>query len=253
MRDESVGDIADFAKISLLRRLANGTRRLAVCWYKTGGDGSLRLRRGHYDYLKLPDRFRNLDPVVFDGLRRIVEDARCGPHGISALERSGLLGNAVYHRTEVPRRVWLRREWTDELVDSVEQADLVFLDPDNGIEGSRITPRHVALSEIVALRRPGRALAIAHHHSGRRAEAKFLIDRMRSLGCKRVDLIRFRLFMSRLFVVVDHDEAMSEQISAFADRWGDWVMSYRHCEPQEERSVPWRGISADREAVHAAT
>ena len=120
----------------------------------------------------------------------------------SALERSGLLGNAVYHRTEVPRRVWLRREWTDELVDSVEEADLVFLDPDNGIDGSRITPRHVALSEIVALRRPGRALAIAHHHSGRRAEAKFLIDRMRSLGCKRVDLIRFRL---GTYGLIDHD------------------------------------------------
>jgi hypothetical protein len=34
----------------------------------------------------------------------------------------------------------------------VRDANLVFLDPDNGVQGKRLTSRHVALAEIAALR-----------------------------------------------------------------------------------------------------
>ena len=50
---------------------------------------------------------------------------------------------------------------------------------------------------------------------------------MRSLGCDRVEIVRFRLGMSHFYVISDHDDAMSDLIAVFVKKWGDWVKSYR--------------------------
>jgi hypothetical protein len=55
----------------------------------------------------------------------------------------------------------LRLKWSEQLVQAVSESDLVLLDQDNGIQGSRLSPKHVALSEIAALRRQDRALMFA--------------------------------------------------------------------------------------------
>ena len=136
------------------------------------------------------------------------------------------MGNAVFLRKEVPKGVSLRRLWVDELVASVRGTNLVFLDPDYGIDGKRLTNRHVALAEIAALRLPDRALIIGHRQSGRKSEVKFLADRMRSLGCDPVDIIRLRLVTSCFYVVVDHDSAMTELIATFVRKWGNRIKSY---------------------------
>ena len=137
---------------------------------------------------------------------------------LTELQASRILGNAVFVRKEVPKRALLRRLWI------VRGANLAFLDPDYGIQGKRLTNRHVALAEIAALRLPDRALIIGHQHSGRKSEVKFLANRMRSLGCDPVEIIRLRLGMSCFYVVVDHDSAMTElivRIPAIADRVSD--------------------------------
>ena len=104
--------------------------------------------------------------------------------------------------------------------------NLVFLDPDCGIQGKRLTTGHVALAEIAALRSPDRALIIGHQQSGRRSEVKFLADQMRSLGCDPVEIVRLRLVTSRFYVIADHDSAMTELIATFVRRWGDRIKAY---------------------------
>jgi hypothetical protein len=173
------------------------------------------------------DDFRPLAPEVFDRLKDIVGGIQTIADPVTALQKSGILEGAFFLRSEVPDRVAERRRWIAGLVNSVGGANLVFLDPDNGIQGRRLTPKHVALAEIAALRRQDRALVIAHRQSGRRAEAKFLADRMRSLGCDPVEIIRFRLATSRFYVIADHDAAISDLIAAFSKKWGNWVRSYR--------------------------
>ncbi len=112
------------------------------------------------------------------------------------------------------------------LLNSVRDANLVFLDPDSGIQGKRLTTSHVALAEIAALRLPDRALIIGHQQSGRRSEVKFLADQMRSLGCDPVEIVRLRLVTSHFYIIADHDAAMTELIAAFARKWGDRIRSY---------------------------
>jgi hypothetical protein len=142
------------------------------------------------------------------------------------LETSGLLEGALFHSKKVPKRLSLREIWAKELIESIDKADLVFLDPDNGIQGKRLTPKHVALDEISALRREGRALVIVQRQSGRHAEPRFLAEKLQSLGCRRIELIRFRLVSSRFFVVADHDGVISERIQLFSRKWGNWIQTY---------------------------
>jgi hypothetical protein len=221
-----VGGIGDFGKFALLRHVMKH-RRLAFCCYLTGGNEETKDRERHFDYLKYPEDFRHFAPEVFDQLAEFCGGRRGVVDPLTELQTSRILGNAVFLRKEVPKGASLRRLWVDELVGSVCGANLVFLDPDYGIEGKRLTNRHVALAEIAALKLPGRALIIGHQQSGRRSEVKFLADRMRSLGCDPVEIIRLRLVTSRLYVIVDHDSAMSDLIATFVRKWGHRVKSYR--------------------------
>ena len=226
MQDQRVGDIGDFGKLALLRHIMNG-RRLAVCWYLTRDAREQPHQRKYFDYLNRPEEFRHLSPEIFDTLREIVGRSCRGLHGIAALEASGLLGDALFHHDEVPKPAALRQRWISDLVASVDAANLVFLDPDKGIQGTRLTPKHVSVSEIAALRRQDRALVVVQRHSGRRSDAAFIVDRLQSLGCDRIELVRFRLVSSRFYVIADHDNDISDRIAVFARKWGNWVRTYR--------------------------
>jgi hypothetical protein len=226
MQDRYVGNVGDFGKLALLRCLMEG-HRLAVCWYLTNGESESTHDSKTFHYLKRPDEFRHLAPEIFDGLTDIVEGSPAGTRGVEALEASGLLADTLFHRTQVPRSLALRLRWSEQLVQAVSEADLVFLDPDNGIQGTRLGPKHVALSEIAALRRQDRTLVFAQRHTGRRSEVRFLANQLWSIGCKRIELVRFRLVASRFYVVTDHDDAKAERISDLARKWGKWVKIYR--------------------------
>jgi hypothetical protein len=225
MQVGQIGGIGDFGKIALLRHLMKD-RRLAVCWYLTGESDAVNGRGRHFDYLKRPDDFRHFAPEVFDRLAEFDGGSRALIDPLTDLQMSRILDDAVFLRQRVPRPVSLRRQWLDALVESVRGSNLVFLDPDAGIQGKRLTPGHVALEEISALRLPDRALIIGHQQSGRRSEVKFIANQMRSVGCDPVAIIRLRLVASRFYVIADHDAAITELIATFVRRWGDRVKSY---------------------------
>lgn len=225
MQVGQIGGIGDFGKFALLRHLMKD-RRLAVCWYLTSESDATNHRDRHFDYLKRPDDFRHFAPEVFDQLVEFDGGSRALIDPLTELHMSRILENAVFLRQRVPRPASLRGQWLDALVESVRGTNLVFLDPDAGIQGKRLTPGHVALEEIAALRLPDRALIVGHQQSGRRSEVKFIADQMRSLGCDPVEIIRLRLVTSRFYVIVDHDSAITELIATFVRKWGDRVKSY---------------------------
>jgi len=225
MQNRWVGSIGDFGKLALLRCLVNG-RRLAVCWYVTGRNGDDAAQTRYFDYLRRLEDFRNLAPDTFDALKALMDRTQPELRCIRTIETSGLLDGAIFHSEQVPDRAASRQHWSSDLVHAIDEADFVFLDPDNGIQGKRLTPKHVSLSEIAALRRDNRALMIGQRHSGRRSEARVLAERMRSLGCHRVELIRFRVASPRFYVIADHDDEISGRLALFSRKWGDWVRTY---------------------------
>lgn len=212
MQDRYAGDIGDFGKLALLRALSPG-RKLGVCWYLCSGEGETTNDGAHVKYLEQPDRFRALEPEVFDALAKLVK----GPRSVEALEKSGLV-KAAWHRAPVPRGT-ARSAWFTEMAKAVDACDLVFADPDNGI-ADKVTPKHIGMDEIRALRRDGRALLVYHHQTrlkgGARDEAR---DLARRLGIKQVDVIRMKSYSSRFYFLLDGNDDLRSKLHAFAEKW----------------------------------
>jgi hypothetical protein len=225
MQIRHVGGIGDYGKFALLRHLMP-SRRLAVCLYLTGASDGVKDCERHFHYLRRPEQFRHLAPELFDQLIQFASIRCANGDPLGALQTSGVLESAIFLPHEVPRQTSLRPPWAELLVNSVSDANLVFLDPDSGVQGNRLTSRHVALAEIAALRQEGRALIIGHHQSGRKAEVKYLADRMKSLGFDQVEIVRLRLSASYLLIILDQDERMAEATETFIRKWGNWVKSY---------------------------
>ena len=144
MQDCYAGDIGDFGKYGLLRWLCgmfddDDPLSLGVLWYYTpnedNNDG------GNTSYLHEPLRvqFRSCDKELFDVLRRIV---CCSERLIAAVEKSGVLPDAVFFREQLifaPRepkqkKKQKRCQWIKEGLDAIAGVDIVFFDPDNGLE-----------------------------------------------------------------------------------------------------------------------
>lgn len=213
MQDRYAGDIGDFGKLALLRALSPG-RKLGICWYLCTSEGEANNDGKHTAYLKQPERFRELDPEVFDTLGALVRGLR----SVAALEETRLLPGETWHRAPVPKGD-ARGAWFKEVVQAVDACDLVFADPDNGI-AERATPKHMGVSEIHALRRDGRALLVYHHQTRRKGgaavETRHIAQRV---GIETVDVIRLRPYSSRFYFLFDADETLRERLHAFAERW----------------------------------
>jgi hypothetical protein len=134
MQNRYTGDIGDYMKLGILRALSGGYR-LGVAWWLFPDEDHNKDGR-HISYLRQPLRWRQLDPQLFDALEEIVTSGR---RYVRSLETANLLPSAVFASTPIPsdptlRRRQVRRQWFTTVQRTLERADLVFVDPDNGLE-----------------------------------------------------------------------------------------------------------------------
>jgi len=131
MQNRYAGDVGEFGKHGLLRRLCGEPPLLSlgVVWYLVS-DEPYNQRGRHTRYLARDRerRFRACDPELYDALRGVVSNRR----EVAAVERSGVLRDAAFFSKLVDtgnREAWLR-----EALDAVAGRELVLLDPDIGLE-----------------------------------------------------------------------------------------------------------------------
>ena len=195
MQDRYVGDVGDFGKYGLLRSLCRGDEhgaalRLGVLWYRFDGDDSGATNDGRYtDYLFEPSRnerlLRRCDPGLLEKMLHLVNYDR----SIAAVEASGALpADTVFFREglsfkEVPRgeRDGKRHMWFNAGLRRVKDAEVVFFDPDNGLEVpsrssiSLMGPKYVYYDDLRSCWERGQSLVVYHHigrtYGGRKADA----------------------------------------------------------------------------------
>lgn len=131
MKDQYFGDVNDFRKYGLLRVLAGPDRlRLGVCWMLTAPDG--RSDGEFLAYLDQPKNYRHRDPVLFDWLRQVVgaeKDRRT-----ARIEASTILGSALFQPRLLADALREREAYFAECAEKFAGCDLVFFDPDTGLE-----------------------------------------------------------------------------------------------------------------------
>ena len=199
MQDRYVGDVGDFGKFALLRRLARGPDadlRLGVHWHlfrneSHNGDGR------HVGYLG-KDPFRGLDAHVHDVLLGLVRDGR---RSVAEVASSRLLPPDTLHfldptpdadgSSPPAGRIERRRRWGLDAQAALSPADLVFFDPDNGIETASVPPtslkagKYVFWDELSAFWKAGQSLVV-YHHLNRTASVPRQVDVLRERFAARL-------------------------------------------------------------------
>ena len=166
MKNQYFGDVYDYIKYGLLRQLScHGEVSTSVCWMLTRND---ERGDGHrVDYLRMPDRWRCFDPPVFDCLRSAVLDSR--ERNIRVVEESGLLPNTTFYSHLLTDGADERRRYFDEFLRLSHGRQLVFFDPDNGIEiksvkyGRKGASRYLFLREVSQSFSAGHSLLVYQH------------------------------------------------------------------------------------------
>lgn len=166
MKNQYFGDVNDYRKYSLLRHLsASGFKRIVVAWMLTEDDGGPDGR--FRTYLNGRSRLRLLDPQLHSALGRILQGAP--QPAVTLLDGSRILPGSSFYSMMVPDQRDGRAVWRRGLLDAVTDADLVFVDPDNGIEikakpiGRKGSSKYVAWDELTAVWQTGCSLLVYQH------------------------------------------------------------------------------------------
>ena len=145
MQDRYAGDIGDFGKFVMLKtlmRLSGGRLRLGINWYHVAMHESGSNDGRHTRYLgasRSSKLFEQCDPALYATLRGIVNN---GERSILSLEQASILpANTVFYSRPLPKgigrykeREGTRLEWFAQSLSVLGSSDILFLDPDNGIQ-----------------------------------------------------------------------------------------------------------------------
>jgi len=166
VKNQYVGDVNDYRKYRLIRAIHSASGfRILVAWMLTRDDG--RTDGQTTGYLDQPDRWEGFDPVLFNALRAAL---RQNPRRhVGLIEQTDVLPNAEYFSAIVPDAACERDEWLKALAQRAPSCDLVFLDPDNGLEvksrpyGRKDSSKFLFWREAIALWSSGPSLLIYQH------------------------------------------------------------------------------------------
>ena len=221
MQDKYAGDIGDFGKYGLLHELskqAGGKISLGINWFYATHEEIANSDGNHIAYLsktnKAKTRFRSCFPNLYDKLSTIVYQNR---RSIAEIEASKILPEGtIFYSAAIPHSgdtaaemVALRQAWFEESLSQLDQADIIFLDPDNGIQidpSKKEKPtavKYVFTDEIETYYGLGKSLIIYNHRDRRpreEYERKILINRKYVRSPSDIKVLRFKRVSVRDFI-----------------------------------------------------
>ena len=249
MQDRYVGDVGDFGKYGLLRRLCGRGRhevalRLGVLWYRF--EGSDRSNDGrHIQYICCPSsaerQLRKCDSDLFVKMRSLVIGNR---RSIAEVEAGGVLppGTIFFGREldfgrvrSIDERGALRKQWLASASAKLAEAEVIFADPDNGLQVpscgplSAGGPKYAYYDDLRPFWEDGKSLIVYHHigrtYRGCKADAEKQISHRRDELREEMDgarplALRFRRRSSRVYFVLPnrgHVDKMKARIQAIID------------------------------------
>jgi len=176
MQNPYTGDIGDYGKYILLNALAGSDLRLAVVWYLNPYvDDSADGKFTEYLNESKEKRYRAASPSIYDGLRKIV---RNGDRNVSFVREEGILpADAIFYEAPLDYlkfslavdRKRAREEWLLGALNETREGELVFFDPDNGLEvkshapHSKLGAKYIFENEIRAFWERNQSILVYQH------------------------------------------------------------------------------------------
>jgi len=262
MQDKYVGDVGDFGKYGLLKELTNPKEVdghpklvLGVNWYLVPNDE--RDNDGkHITYLTSNKKnemlFRECDPDLYDKLKYIVQKNMRSVKNV--MEREVLPNGTIFYDARLTfdglsgigpaacaRRLSYRNEWVEKGVNKLSECEIVFLDPDNGLQISSVKkhnkkgPKYVFFDEILPYWKNNHQSLIIYQHmhfsesTPRQVENK-LSQLKKLLGFdKKAFGLGYHRGTARVFLVIPHSGEHEKIFRCRIDRLlkGPWGRHFK--------------------------
>jgi hypothetical protein len=245
VQDRYVGDIGDFGKYGLLRALCAHDLSLGVVWYLVPDEGGAG-NGAHVGYLDPTpanlNRFRRCDPALFDALQGTV---RNGARSVRSIREQAVLPpDMVFYEKSLSfdgmpgigpaaakARLEHRSNWVQGALEATQGCDVVFADPDNGLESG--TPRHrrkgpkfAYYDELAPYLQRGQSLVVYHHLHRSYPTSEQVRERLVQIGERLGEAfaLLYKRGTLRVFFVVPseaHWRMLSERARSFVKGcWG---------------------------------
>ena len=234
MKNQYFGDINDYRKYGLLRILTgHGQIKTAVCWMLTPDDG--RTDGSRITYLSQPEEWCDFDPELFHHLKDVVlqRDAR----DISQIDNSDILPSCTFLSDLVLDAREARALYFRRLEDLAQGRDLVFFDPDNGIEvrskpcGRKDSSKYLYWLEIERFWNDGHSLLI-YQHFPRVPRAPFIEGKASQLidktGAPEVFSFGTSHVVFMLVPQAEHRDFFRARSAVVAQRWASEIQVVYH-------------------------
>jgi len=240
MQDKYVGDVGDFGKYGLLHSLydiSKGEVVLGVNWYYVTGETEKATDGKYTEYLDNKNRnamkYRQCFPELYKKLKEIAGNKQ---RYIKKIEDGSVLpNNTVFYSppTEADRekppspkeREADREKWFEESLRTLKTADIIFLDPDNGIRTKSVRKTHkkaikyVFDDEIRRYYEAGKSLIIYTHRD--RTKDPDYKRKLRDIKPfpndeERMRVLKFKRYSVRHYVFLmqkEHEDLAAEVIN----------------------------------------
>lgn len=236
MRHNYVGDDWDYNKYGLLRALAKDDLKLGIIWYLytdpcKPGDGNSR------KYLD-PKRRRpdvklhtSLSDIIVNPSRTVGDIAKAGilPKSTAFYEEPlTFLALSKGQKNSLEQRTEHRNKWFAAAQSAIADCDIVFIDPDNGLQVKSVSPyqnygaKYATYEEVKALWDKGKSV-IVYQHRARQTLA------IQTQACKRQLLeqvgkadLRVLASSSQIFLILiqpRHLAVVGARIDEFNRQW----------------------------------
>ena len=161
MKNQYVGDIGDYTKLGLLRALQNEGLSVGVNWYLTPDDPKKSTDGKYVEYLESVDEMP--DQQLFNGLKMIIDKSKIDKSERSLDKLDKLLPGVKQHLdpldfSKFKKQKHLKRcdemkkqrdNWHQKAKEELKGVDVVFLDPDNGLEIGSFSPDRLDSNKYV--------------------------------------------------------------------------------------------------------
>jgi hypothetical protein len=232
VQNRYAGDVGDFSKFALLCALAGNDLRPGIVWYlntteENNRDGTVT----NYS------RLRQYCPELYDRLATVVISRN---RSIAALEAAGVMpSSTLFFGLPVPipgkhfdeaAAERSRTCWERAAAEAMQGADLVFLDPDNGLAPERVTKscaksvKYAFLDEIDHLLHANHSVILYQHH--RRTPLKEAVSAQLEIFRRTAPswALSFHVLSARIYFVLaacKHQRVLRKRSLQFvAGPWG---------------------------------
>lgn len=160
------------------------------------------------------------DPDVYDVMKRIAfrEDKT-----IQMVEREGILHGICFYNTMLDlsglhwrKRKEARLKWHESALNSLQDVELIFADPDNSLAIKKRptqsdAQKYILLCEIEDYYRRGQQVLYYHHRSRKNAEGWLKEKRQMSMCLSDAKLLAlsFHRWSARIYIFVLHEDVYS--------------------------------------------